>query len=337
MTLTKLAQMTGFSLATVSKAFSGSSEIPEGTKTVIFNAARELGIYDKYIKTKHAQRVIAIIVPELIGDYYPFTLNLLCEDIKQRGAIPMVSVSDFSLQTEERLLSHYLSNKNADGIIVIGGKSKRRQYYDIPVVYLGGIANLYADRVSIDAYSGTFEALRIFKLFGHTKIAFIGEERTKEKEENFKTAMKDLGLTVDPGLIFTSKERFERAGTDGVNSLFKQGKNFTAVLAAYDYIALGVLTAVEERGLKIPEDISLIGYNNSPITNLKKISLSSIDEGSEEACKIAVKILFEKIEGQSRLIFQDISLKSSLNLRGSVAGVGGGVPLKEKSGKITKN
>jgi LacI family transcriptional regulator len=213
MTLKKLSEITGYSVSTLSKVFSNSKEINESTKLEIIKKAKELGVYEKYAKLKYKKRIIAVVIPEMESAYYTGIVSELRKIITKKNATMIVSVSGFSKEEEQNLISFYSSNDRADGIIVVSGQTIAKKYSDTPIVYMGNHQpNDYADTINVDYFVGINEAILELKNLGHEKIAFIGEQLTKFRFDYFRTALKNNGLKVDESLIVKSNERFEQAG-----------------------------------------------------------------------------------------------------------------------------
>lgn len=319
MNLKELAKITGYSLSTVSKVFSDGKDVSAETKAAVIKKAKELGCFYKYDKKKFGKKVIAVICPEITSAYYTVILEELKKITERENSVMLVSVTDFSLKTESELIGFYSTDNRADGIIVIAGKSVAKKYNPVPIVYIGSSSEQkYADVVSIDFYSGIREAVYVLREAGHEKIGFIGERLTIGKQRLFEKAMKEKNLTVDPSLIVVSDKRFEEAGYDGMEKLFSGGNLPTAILASYDYIALGVITSLQKHGLKCPDDISLIGMDNIKIADYYNISLSSIETNAAEITGIVTDILYKKMNRRGYTLVQHVSVKSNLILRNSV-------------------
>lgn len=320
MTLKKLSEITGYSVSTLSKVFSNSKEINQATKEEIIKKAKELGVYDKYAKATYPKRVIAVIVPEIESTFYTGIISELRKIISKKNATMVVSVTEFLESEEQSLISFYSSNKRADGIIVVNGRTVAKKYSEVPVVYIGSSkTNDYADTINADYLVGLNEAVFELKNLGHEKIAFIGESLTNRKAEKFTEAIKNNSLPLLSDLIISRKERFEEAGYRGIESLYKKKKIPTAVVCAYDYIALGVIDFLESVNLKVPDDVSVIGMDDIKIASYKKISLSSISLGINEICPIAIETLFEKIENPFNKLNKTITVKSKFIMRSSVS------------------
>ena len=132
----KIATQANVSLATVSKAFSGSKEISQETREKVFKVAKQLNCYDKYNQTKTLKKVIGIVCPEIISEYYTSLISNLQNKIEKRGGISIISVSDFNKEKLSEMVSYYSSDKTISGIILLELPTSFNKFADKPVVLL---------------------------------------------------------------------------------------------------------------------------------------------------------------------------------------------------------
>ena len=322
MNLSNLAKLAGVSVATVSKAFSGSREISESTREKIFEIARKEGCFDKYNKNPFHKSMIAVICPEIDSAYYNAIVTRLNSEIRARGAIMAVSVGNFDDEVESELFTYYSSYCRADGIILINTHCDIKNPMLVPTVALGANGNLRnVDLINLDFESAIGEAIGYLKSLGHTEIGFAGERLTNSKLEKFKMAMRRAGLRVSDELIRVSDERFERAGIDAVENWVESGTIPTAIISAYDNIAVGVIKALGKRGIKVPDQVSVIGMDDIPIAPYLATPLSTIRTHIGDACGMAVELVTKKIENQYYKSREEIIIPSEFVVRESTGAV----------------
>lgn len=298
MNLNTLAKLCGVSAATVSKAFSGSEEISEETRNKIFEIAKQHGVYDRYNKNKYDKKVIAVICPELNSDYYNKYVTLLDKEITKLGGIMTVSVSNFDAEREKTLISYYSSYCKADGIITVNQKCRADSNIGIPIVAIGPSRSAeIADK--IENTNVMDNIIAYLKENGHTDIGFVGEPLTVSKTEHFKDAMRSHALLLNENYIKTSSLRFEEAGIQVMDRWFEEKSELpTAIIAAYDYIAIGIIKSIQRHGLKVPEDISVIGMDDITVGNYLETPISTIKSNTELSCRKAAEIIMKKIQNQ---------------------------------------
>lgn len=322
MTLKTLAQAAGVSVATVSKAFSGSREISDETRERIFELARREGCFDKYNKNKFHKRVIAVICPELISEYYTDIIAKLTREAESYGALVAVSATAFDKVREQELFAYYSSYCKADGIILVGNESRIKNVGLVPTVSVGGAyGSSGVSSVRCSLQDAICDAVLYLKGLGHTRIGFAGEALTTSKLHMFKNAMRSAGLPLEQRYTVNSRERFERAGTDTAERWLCEGEPPTAVIAAYDYIAIGVIKKLREAGYRVPEDISVIGMDDIKLDEYLETSLSSVHVPTDELCREAVSIIMKKLDNQHFNPRTSLTIPAELIIRASTAPV----------------
>lgn len=316
MTMKELAKLANVSISTVSKAFHDAPDISRETRDHIFAIARQAGCYGKFYKGNYHKKVIAVICPELAGDFYSGFVERLQQLIERDGCMPVISTDHFLPTAQAELIEYYASYLHVDGILVFDLKAPVKKGYQAPIVSLYSAAHTGADCVNIDMDSAIHDAVRLLMEYGHENIVFFGETLTSAKAEAFSRATENL-LHKEPSII-TSTFRFEKAGEDCV-SMLKNFPSATAVICAYDNIALGAIKALQAIGFHVPEDISIMGIDNTPTGQYASTALTTIDTNPDEVCLIAWELLKKKMQSVCYRSSQNISIRASLVVRDSVA------------------
>lgn len=315
MNLKELARLAGVSAATVSKAFSDAEDVSSATKEKIFKLAKEYGCYGKYHKGKYLKKVIAIICPELTSGYYCELTDTLRTILEKNGCIAVISSYDFNFQKQAELIEYYASYLKVDGIYVFHMKSSPKKGYEIPIIGLLSVENNGIDEISLDFKAPIKEAIDGLYNLGHRSFAFLGEKLTATKESFFKEALQ--GYKDVEFFCYSAASRFEKAGEEGVKALSKSAPHTTAIVCGYDYIAIGAIKELENSGLKVPEDVSVIGTDNLSIG--KYTELSTIDTTPNEICLTAWDLMEKKLENKYFKSMQRIVIKGKVIFRRSVS------------------
>ena len=143
------------------------------------------------------------------------------------------------------------------------------------------------------------DVITYLKENGHTEIGFVGEPLTVGKNECFKEAMRSHALLLNEDYIKTSSLRFEEAGIQVMDRWFEEKSELpTAIIAAYDYIAIGIIKSIIRHGLKVPEDISVIGMDDIAVGNYLETPISTIKGNTELCCRKAAEIIMKKIKNR---------------------------------------
>ncbi len=298
MNLTALASLAGVSVSTVSKAFSGSSEISEETRERIFTLAKAQGCYDRYNKNKFSKKVIAVLVPELKSSFYSAIVPLLDGEIAAAGGVMICASYNFSEDRKAELFHYFGSYCKADGILLVDSCKKLKNPQHIPAIALYSDRKLHPEIDMIPAYlnDAILAAILHLKEHGHKDIGFVGEINTEHKVELFRSAMRHAGLPLQNSRIKTSQYRFEEAGTQAVEEWLAEDSLPTAILAAYDNIAIGLIKALTGHGIRVPEQVSVIGMDDISVAPYLETSLSTIRLYGPETCRYAVELMMKKLD-----------------------------------------
>lgn len=320
MTLQKLAKMAGVSVSTVSKAFSDSEEISRDTKELVFKTAKSTGCFEKYYKGKYKKKIIALICPEIIGEFYNNIVTEFEKITNDMGAVLSVSVSNFDAKREKELIEYYSFVQKADAIILVGGNSDIN-ITDIPIIEIGSYKKQSTQQILIEIDDAVNDAVKYLKENGHKYIAYAGESHTKGKIKTFKKALLKNNMNVCDDFIFESGKRFEDAGYDCAKQLLALKNRPTAVICAYDNIAIGLIKHLQKNGINVPDDISVIGINDIPSAVYGEVELTSIRIDVHDLCAAAIEPLKKKMDNVYAFSRETISVKSKLVIRNSVKNI----------------
>ena len=321
MTLKKLAETCGTSVATVSKAFSGSAEISDETRSRIFAEAKKAGCFQKYYKGKHERPIIALLFPETESDYYTRQIGFFERAITERGADTILALTRFDRQRAAELFSTLAYRMKVDGFIVLDGGSTIKNPDEIPLVTIssGGGINKTADNVIIKFDEGIEELIAVVKDYGHRRVGFIGERLTESKLRRFKSAMRKHGLPISEKHIVTAESRFAEGGEECMKKLIARGKLPTVIVAAYDQLAYGAMRYAKKMGIQIPDDISFVGMDDIAVTDYLDVPLTSLHTHTESICEKAIDLIFKRIDNRYYREKRSISVPVTLTLRESLA------------------
>ncbi len=319
MNLKALAELSGTSVATVSKAFSGAKDISCETREKIFAIAKENDSFNKYYKGPREKPVIALIFPESESEFYGRQIGLLEREIEKRGGDTVIAVTRFNAEREERLFTDLVHRMGVDGVILCGKGALIKNTDEIPLVVIGrGNEALKADIIKSDFSSSMVKLIGLIKEYGHHNIGFIGERLTTYKLERLKHAMRKHGLAVREEFFVTTDARFGASGEVGMRELIERGRIPSVIVAAYDQIAFGAMRYATERGYKIPEDISFVGIDDIMAANYVGVPLTSLHVHFEDVCDKIVELLFKKIDNRHYRSRESITIPVTINLRESL-------------------
>lgn len=324
MTYRKIAELAGVSPSTVSKVFSGSTEISRETADRVRQIAKEHGYtparyYRGGKQNLHKIRV-AVLVPEIISIYYSQIVTTSVRILREYGIQPNIYLTDFSEEETMSILYMLADEGLTDGILTLQELKHVEKTLPLPVVQLfDNDNNRYIDSVGYDFKHSFLEALSHLSAMGHRTFGFIGEQNTLRKLSHFLAAAESMSLSIDPSHIYISNKRFEKIGYEAAEHFLRLPAMPTAILTAYDEVALGAIQTFVKAGIRIPEDISIIGINDIPFSSYAGIPLTTIQAFSEEAYRIAVRILLDKIQNTNNHAIQHVLIPCELVLRDTTA------------------
>lgn len=305
-TIKDIAKVTGVSYATVSRALSGSSEIGEDTRERVLKICREMGYTTNYVARSMVMKrtkLIGLIVANIDNPFMSEIAYYIEIRAREQGYNLMLCNSSHDLDLERQVFT-LLVGRQVDGIIIVPASSDSygnlKPYLSkVPTVFMSeNLRDLPESYISVDNYRGTYIGMEYLYSLGHRDILYFGRRKNslthQLRTEGYIDACRGLGLEPN---IFNSNYSFSsiQTGYQLAKHVFQKPLTQTAVFAATDSLALGVMEAAEEAGIRIPEDISLIGFDNITYANLPKINLTTIEQPKKTMAGMAVDVLLEKI------------------------------------------
>jgi DNA-binding LacI/PurR family transcriptional regulator len=175
------------------------------------------------------------------------------------------------------------------------------------------------DNICVDENAGITMIINHLIQLGHREIAFLGERYAERRMQYFKNAMKDHGLNDSTVLI--TQTRHWQAGYELADQLLTKYKKqkITAVVAEYDDIALGAMRRFKEAGFRVPDDLSIVGFDDANYCRYLPIALTTVESHIDEMCEIALDILYKKIQNPQYRVVQNISIVPDLIYRESTS------------------
>ena len=324
--LKDIAKIAGVSISTVSKVLNGSNEIKGETRNKILQIANDVkyGFKADHVRQSGASKVIGVICPELGSNYYIQLVNSISDYITTAGYCLMLGVTGFDAKKEGLLLKEF-TKKGVDGIIFITENEKVKQIFEntgqsIPIVMIANETDYEnIDYIKIDDSFGVELAVNHLIRLGHKKIAYIGDHLTEGRYTAYRKTMLANGIDTQEKMVIRSALRFEEGGYRAMKELLGGGEVLTAVFAAYDDLAIGAMRASSEAGVNIPDDISIVGFDNVIVAPYLKSGLTTVSNPIKEMADTSVDILLRRINSSDARAVQNIVLKPNLVIRETTA------------------
>jgi DNA-binding LacI/PurR family transcriptional regulator len=335
-TIRDVAKRAGVHPSTVSRVFSQKATISEETRQRVFTAAKELGFWPNAIARSlsiNRTNTIGIVVPHVYKGFFddfffPQIMLGMLNSAYRHDYKVIVGGSDGPAD-ETNMIKQIMGSNQADGIVVMSSRLDVDTVGELvkqgtPFVLIGHPPSSEENDViwvDVNNLKATSEAIGYLIDNGHNRIAFVGGDpniiTTQEREKAYRDTMVSAGLEVNPGWIDYGYFS-EDGGYVSVERMVVLGEHApTAYFAANDLMAYGILRCLHERGLRVPEDVSVFGTNDDPASSYTNPPLSTIQVPYAEMAEKAVEMLLELIERGS-LDQKSCLLECSLILRDSV-------------------
>lgn len=328
----RVAEEAGVSTATVSRVINGSDRVKEETRKKVLRVIKKLGYKPMPALRKIADLnyTIGVLVPNLVGDHYNEMVMAIENYASKNGFELIVSIPKMLPESERYVLDQFFKRK-IDGVILCElytGVTYLEPFLKsgVPIVALDyNIEDITCDSVNVNNKHGAFIAMNHLYENGHRKILFIrGPHLSPAALEREKGVLKFLKKYDDVEVFYSEFEGYEpEIGYESVMAhLKKYGKNFTAIFTINDWTATGALSALYEKGLKVPEDISLVGFDDAPYVKYIVPPLTTIKQPRWEMGQTAAQLLIERIQNKGSNIPKNVILQPQLIVRKSVKKIG---------------
>jgi DNA-binding LacI/PurR family transcriptional regulator len=328
-TIKDIAQKLNISLSTVSRALRNTNDINADTKKAVLELAEKLNYQPNRLAISLRQKqthTIGVIVPNL--DY---VLSLMVRGIDEvaleAGYTVMVCQSNESFG-REILNTSRLLNSLVDGFIIsVSSETKTFEHFkkiqerQIPMVVFDRVTpDLVAPSVRLDNEMGGLIATEHLLEQGYKRIAILAGPKnlgiSNNRMEGYLNALKKYKIKKDDDLIIHCDFNQDYAYY-ATQELLNQKKRPDAIFAISDRMAIGAMLAIKKKGLRMPENIGLVGFNNEPVVALVTPQISSVDMSSFELGNAAAKLFIQTMHNNEDMSKEEIILKPKLYIRES--------------------
>ena len=328
-TIYEVSELAGVSLATVSRVMNESGRVSDKTRQKVLSAMEQLDYRPNSIAQSLASNrsnSVGILVPELYGPFFGTMISGIEEELRQAGKHVIVTVGHRD-EAKEKEGIEFLAGRRCDALIVHVDAVSDEYLAElcrgrIPVVVMNRLVpELTENCISIDNEHGGYIATRYLLEQGHRQVAYIAGPLWKrdatERLDGHKRALAESGVEFDEALMFEG-DFHESSGSDGMSYLLRRDSEFSAVACANDSMAAGAMKIAREAGLKVPEDVSIIGFDNVIFARYMYPELSTVNfpvgEMGQMAARWILKNVYDKVDLRVQNLFEP-----SLVIRDSVA------------------
>ena len=304
-TINDVAARAGVSKSLVSLAIRGSDRVSEESRALILQAAEELGYRPNAAARSLADQrshTVGVLLHDLHNPIFAQVLDGVQEVVRGHGYRTMLVTGHGDPEREAAEISSLLEFQ-VEGLILISHRLDprlaRRVARECPVVVVmrSDITGAGITSVSTDDHAGARSATEHLIALGHSRIAHIsGSESAiaRDREAGYREAMTRAGLAAE--IVVVPGDFTEVSGRDGARRLLDAHPAVTAVFVANDLSALGALSALQEAGLRVPDDVSVVGFDGMSLAALGSLNLTTMAQPLEEMGREAADHLFRRIK-----------------------------------------
>ncbi len=327
-TIQDIAQIMGISGSTVSRALRDDPRISEKVIRDVKSTAVQLGYVPNIAASnlrKGKTKLIGLIVRD-IRDGFCLEVIPSVEAACAASEYGLLLCNAGASQQGELEYLRTLLQRRVDGIILITPVTTIPNPYllfcrEVPLVLVDSVINgAPICTVSVDHTMGGYLSTKHLLQLGHQIIAFLSGPLSLSSSlrcvEGYRNAMTEAGIQVEDQIVVLTDKTDIQAGYDGMSDIIKLNPRPTAVATFSDLMAAGALEAARHSGIAVPDELSIIGYDDIPLSSLLTPPLTTIKQNKDELGAIAMQLLLEEIHDQGH-IHQQVQIPPTLVLRGS--------------------
>jgi DNA-binding LacI/PurR family transcriptional regulator len=325
-TINDVARLAKVSKATVSRVINNKGNVSKEIVERVEKAIKELNYVPSGIARSLINKstgLIALVIPDIVNPFFPMLARGVEDAAHRLGYTVLLCNTDNDNNTEKQYIQ-MLQRQSVEGMIVVSVNwefvKNSLSQTQLPIVVCDRFRkDIEIDSVTVDNYRAGFEATEYLISKGHKDIVYISTSRDIEsiwqRERGYRAAMDAYSLPPNVQYGSLSIE----SGYQVTQSLLRSNIP-TAIFTANDVVALGAMKAIHEKGLRIPEDIAILGCDDIIFANISNPSLSTIQQPAYQIGVKAMELLYEKINGSKEV--KHIIVEHKLILRESTEGKG---------------
>ncbi|MBU8789142.1 MULTISPECIES: catabolite control protein A [Bacillus] len=302
-TIYDVAREANVSMATVSRVVNGNPNVKPTTRKKVLEAIERLGYRPNAVARGLASKkttTVGVIIPDISSIFYA-ELARGIEDIATMYKYNIIlSNSDQNMDKELHLLNTMLG-KQVDGIVFMSGNVTDEHVEEfkrspVPIVLAASVEEKgETASVAIDYEQALYDAAVMLIENGHKRLAFVSgpmqEPINKAKKlQGFKRALQDKGLEFKEEFVVEGDYTYD-SGMEALDALMKLDEKPTAVISATDEMALGIIHAAQDKGLSIPEDLEVVGFDNTRLSLMVRPQLTTVVQPTYDIGAVAMRLL----------------------------------------------
>lgn len=330
-TIHDIAKQLNLAASTVSRALNDNPLISQATRIKIKETAEKMGYRPNSMaanfRTKRTN-TIGVIVPLINRHFFSAVISGIEDVAYQQGFAVTISQSNDNFEKENKI-AHTLFANRVDGLIIsIGMETKTTEHLKlfserkIPLVFFDRAAeDIEAHKIVVDDFGGAYRATQHLIKNGRKNIAHIGGPLNlkiyQARQNGFCKALTDAGLKVDNSLLVNNSLTRED-GTKATMKLLETPNRPDAIFCSNDTTALSAIIYLKQKGIKVPEDIAIVGFSNEPFSEVVTPSITTIKQPGFEMGQKAAELIIKQIAQKEKVSkFETITMGTELIIRES--------------------
>ena len=331
-TLKDVAEAAGVHISTVSRVLNPTRRkmVSNDVATRVIKIAKDMGYstnpFAYGLRTKKSN-TIGVIIPDLANPIFPPLIRGIEQRLSQSGYTAIFADTHESAEEESVIIKRVLA-RQVEGIVIATAQRKSDPLSTstnnkIPSVLVNrGTENKDVLSVTNDDFYGAQLAVNHLISLGHKRIAHLAGPQSLttgfQRRKGYLAAMKEHGLDTDKNLIISCGSFDFEGGKKGFKKLQNSDAPYTAIFAANDFLALGCYYEMRKKNIICPQDVSIIGYNDMPFSDMFDPALTTIKIDLNKMGNHAAELLLDRLEGQKTKL-KSITLRPELVVRESTA------------------
>ncbi len=305
----ELARIAGVSVTTIARALNGKPDVSDETRERILELAKHHNYRPNVLArglVTNRTYTVGIVVPDITNPFFPAMIKGTEAALWREGYNVILADADYDSQKELQII-HDMISRRVDGIVIsptntVGSPEWLRtlQEGDVPTVSVTRLERGSVDTVTAADRSGAEEATDHLLANGRRRIVYLGNESAtwadRERAEGYEAALRRV-LAEDAQPII---ERVNQGSSDeaqtAIRAMIERGVAFDSILAFDDLMALGARLALVDAGLRVPQDVALVGFDNIELSRLPEVALTTVDIPKYEIGRVAADRVLNRIE-----------------------------------------
>lgn len=302
-----VAKEAGVSIATVSRVLNDIDVVNEETKKKVLDAIKKLGyrpnIVARSLKTQRT-KTVGIVVPDISSQFYPEIVRGAEDVANIYDYNVMLCNSDYDMDKEKEYLK-VLKEKMVDGVLYMSSALEEDTVELIDELDIKTVLVETKDTegkipsVIIDNVKATYDSTKHLLDKGCKNIAFLGKQRSANnacasRYEGYEKALNESGIEIDENIVYLDQLRVA-TGYEGVKNIIENNKKIDGIVCASDEIAMGAINSLRDKGIGVPEDVKVIGFNNIYSASVFYPKLTTVAQPMYDMGSLAMRMLIKLI------------------------------------------